>query len=137
MERARLGGIQFINSLPIEYALDRQIVTGPFTFTRLAPIELNRRVANKELDVSPFSSIALARHTNQVTVIPDFAISSHAGVKSVVLYSQRPIDELMSVPIGFMGKGETTPALLRILCNFRYGFEPRLTDRSSEAELLI
>ena len=137
MTKARLGGIRFVNSLPIEYALDNQIVTGPFDFFRSTPVELNRMMANHELDISPVSSIFLARNAADYLLIPDMAISSGSGVKSVMLFSRRPIEELMNISIGFNGKGETTPTLLRILCNFRYGFEPRIVPQSTEAELVI
>jgi len=136
-ETARLGGIQFANSLPIELALEKKIITGPFDFFRLIPVELNRRMANAELDVSPVSSIFLARKPDELALIPDFAISSRSGVKSVLLFSEQPIQELMGVPIGFSGMGETTPTLLRILCNFRYGFEPKIVPESTQAELVI
>ncbi len=90
------------------------------------PAELNWGLLAGEIDASAVSSFWYAEHSEDLTLLPDLSISSESGVRSVLLFSRKPIESLSSAVIYTTPKGRSTPALLRILCQKRYGFIPRL-----------
>jgi len=64
-----------------------EIVTG-------TPAELNDLLVAGELDVSVISAVEYARHAKHLVLLPDLAISCDGPVRSVMLFSKRPIWEL-------------------------------------------
>ncbi|MGH7198028.1 MAG: menaquinone biosynthesis protein [Candidatus Omnitrophota bacterium] len=127
----RLGSIAFINSLPVDLGLRSGAVPCPAELVRGTPAELNRALLNKELEVSPVSALWYAEHQRDLLLLSDLSISSESGVESVLLFSKYPLTELKGKKIAVTGKGRTTPALLEIICQLRYGFKPFI-ERHSE-----
>ncbi len=121
----RLGSIEFVNSLPVDLGLgtaaplDAEIVSG-------TPAKLNDLMQAGALDVSAVSVFWFARHAEDLLLLPGLSISSESGVQSVLLFSRHPWKELKGARIVVTGKGRTTPALLEILCRFRYDFTPMI-----------
>ena len=122
--KLRLGSISFINSLPVDLGLisgkvgsDCEIITG-------TPAALNEKILKKEIDISPVSTLWYAEYQDQLLLLPDLSISSESGVESVLLFSRFPIKLLKGRQIAVTRQGRTTPALLEMICRFRYGFRP-------------
>ncbi len=123
----RLGSIGYINSLPVDWGLlsgavplNAEMIQGP-------PALLNAKLGKGELDLSPVSAFWYAQNQADLAVLPDFAIGSRSGVLSVLLVSRQPLSRLgEGARVAFGGEGRTTPALLEILCRFRYGVRPRI-----------
>ncbi|HTL70806.1 MAG TPA: cyclic dehypoxanthinyl futalosine synthase [Candidatus Eisenbacteria bacterium] len=136
MPRLRLGSIEFINSLPVDLGLggasplDAEIVRG-------TPSALNDLMLAGSLDVSAVSAFWFARHAADLVLLPGLSISSESGVQSVLLFSRHPWKELKGTRITVTGKGRTTPALLEILCRFRYDFTPKVDYSPSALEDVV
>ena len=122
----RLGRIAFINSLPVDAGILTKQIACAAELTAGTPAECNARLTGAELDLGPVSSLWYAQHQKELLLLPDLSISSESGVRSVLLFSRRPISELAGTPIRIKPYGRTTPALLEILCRERYGFIPLL-----------
>ncbi len=128
----RLGRIGYINCYPVYGAIDRghealagELITG-------APSELNDLLVAGELDVSVISAIEYARHSRDLVLLPDLAVSCDGPVRSVALFSRRPVSELADRTILVSASSRTSVALLDLLCRHRWRIQPRLAQVRAE-----
>ena len=124
----RLGNIDYSNCYPIHGpVLERnrpdwlEVVDGP-------PSDLNRRLANGELDVAPGSSIELARHSREYGALRGLCIGSAGRVESIIFVSRLPLRELAGRTVALPTASATSRCLLRILLEVRLGVEPVWVD---------
>jgi chorismate dehydratase len=125
MGKLRLGRIDFLNVLPVYYPLEAGIITNPFAIVRGVPSELNELAANGALDMSPVSSIEYARRAELYHIVPDLSINSAGEVKSVLLLSRMPVDQLTGKTVLASSQSHTSVGLFKVLCRLRYGVTPR------------
>jgi chorismate dehydratase len=121
----RIGWIDYANCTPIFTALTRHFGCDGYTFVKGVPAELNAMLAKGLIDVSPSSSIEYALHADRYCLLPGLSISSIGPVKSVLLFSRRPIEELHTCTIGLTAESATSVALLKILLAKQFGFTNR------------
>lgn len=120
----RVGRIGYMNVAPVYYGLDNgrrpawmETVSGPPSF-------LNRSLADGELDISPVSSAAYARHPEDWVLLPGLSISCFGEVMSVLLVSRHPFEDLDGKTVLLTEESATAAALLRLLFS-RKGLRPR------------
>jgi len=119
----RLGRISFLNVLPIYYPLESGILSHPFAITAGTPADLNRLMVSGALDMSVVSSIEYARYPDRYLILPDLSISCRGPVQSVLLLSQRPLEQLGGRTILITSQSHTSVALLKILLTRQVGVE--------------
>lgn len=129
-----IGEISFLNCVPIFAMLRRSFADPDYRFVTGTPAELNRCLRLGEIDICPSSSIEYARNPDSYLIIPELSIASFGAVKSVLLLSPVPIEELHGAEIALTGESETSVVLLKILLARRYGFTNRF--RTAEPESL-
>jgi chorismate dehydratase len=111
----RVGRIPYANLVPIFHGLDTGGVPGEVSFIDGHPSDLNRRLREGELDVSPSSSIEYAVRPDRYLLCPGISISSLRRVMSVLLLSNGPLRRLPPDPIAVTGNSDTSITLLEIL----------------------
>jgi chorismate dehydratase len=135
----RVGRISALNMFPLYHHLER--AGGPqFAFTDGLPTALNRAVIRGDLDVSAMSSIAYARHADDLELVPVSCISADGAVDSILVFSTKPFDEIRSVAV--TPHSATSVALLRVLLGPEPSFRmlssaPRDALAAHDAVLLI
>jgi len=100
--------------------LSRQ-VPHDFEIVQDTPARLNHLLIEGELDISPISALQAAEHADEIFILPNLSISSESGVKSVLLFSKVPIEALGGKKVMLTVQGKSTPALLRMILEERYG----------------
>lgn len=135
----RLGSIAYANSLPVDLGLLKGAVAleGQTEIVSDVPSGLNARVLAGQLDVTPVSALHYAQNFMRLVLLPDLSVSSESGVQSVLLFSKKPIREIGNAVIRLTDQGRTTPALLRILLETRYGFKPLYAAGPSTSDLSL
>ncbi len=116
----RLGRIGYVNCYPVYGAMDRGIVAAPATLVTGTPNELNDRLADGRLDISVISAVAYAEHAGNLELLPDLAISSDGPVRSVLLLSRRPPQELNGARVLVSSSSRTSVLLLEELALGRW-----------------
>ena len=111
----RLGRIGYVNCYPVYGAMDRGIVAPPATLVTGTPNELNDRLADGRLDISAISAVAYAQHAAELHLLPDLAISSDGPVRSVMLFSRRPPQDLGGARVLVSSSSRTSVLLLDLL----------------------
>jgi chorismate dehydratase len=118
----RIGEISYLNCTPIFTVLRDYFEDSCYDFVRGTPAELNAKLRTGEIDLCPSSSIEYARNPESYLILPELSISSIGAVKSVLLFSRIPIEQLDGASIAITGESETSVVLLKILLSRRYSF---------------
>jgi chorismate dehydratase len=116
----RLGRIGYVNCYPVYGAIDRGLVAVPASLVTGTPAELNDRLADGRLDVSVISAVAYAQHAEDYELLPDLAISSDGPVRSVLLFSRRPPEQLDGARVLVSAASRTSVELLDLLARDRW-----------------
>lgn len=127
MKKTQVGHINFLNCLPLSYSFLKQQSDDLFTVTRGVPSELNYKITHDELDISPVSAIVYARNNEKLMLLPNLSISIEGAIRSLIIESKRPIEELDGAHIGLTAKSENTHCALKIILEKGYGIKPRYT----------
>lgn len=122
--RPKVGHIQFLNCLPLYYGLVKSCGLLDIELIKGNPTELNNLLINGELDISPVSSIEYARHHGSLVLLPDFTVSSDGEVKSIILLSCFPIEELSGKKIALTNTSATSQVLLKLILSRGYNVQP-------------
>ena len=111
----KIGRIPYINCYPVYGAIDRRVVPLSGTIVTGVPSALNRRMAEGTLDVSVVSAVEYARDARRYLLLPDLAISCDGPVRSVMLFSRTPAEELDGKRVIVSKSSMTSVALLELL----------------------
>jgi chorismate dehydratase len=130
--KPRIGSISFINSFPVDYALTRNVIPHEYSIHTGVPSKINRMIELRTLDIAPVSSLFYAQNAGDLLTIPQFSISSESGVKSVLLFSKKPIQLLQGARIAVTSQARSTPGLLKLLLSDRFKIEANLHPRDLE-----
>lgn len=132
----RLGRIPWINCYPVYGAIDRGLVPLEAEVITGTAAELNDLLAAGQLDVSVVSAVEYARNAAAYHLLPDLAISCDGPVRSVALFSRRPVHELDGAAVLRTASSRTSVLLLELLCRHRWRVRPRFaTVRAESADL--
>ncbi len=123
-EKLNLGRIGYLNVLPVYFPLESGIVSHPFTIIPGVPSFLNGLVAQGALDISPVSSIEYARRSSLYYIVPEISICSYGEVKSVLLLSRYPVEQLTGRRILVSSQSHTSVGLLKVLARMRFDIDP-------------
>lgn len=142
----RVGHIDYVNSLPLYDRLLSGYIKHDFEIVSDHPSVLNKLVSLGKLDLSPVSSIEYARHQEEYRLVRPFCINSRGAVYSVLLHSNRPIEQLNGCTIGLTVASATARSICKIILQNSFGFECSYIDvpivdagkmQGVDAELII
>lgn len=129
----RLGRIGYINCYPVYGAVDRGITPLPAELVTGTPSELNDLLAAGELDLSVVSAVEYARNARDYVLLPDLAISCDGPVRSVALFSRRPVGRLDGRTVLLTASSRTAVGLLDLLCRDVWKVHPHFAQARAEA----
>ena len=105
------------------------------------PARIHELVAGGHFDAALLPVASLPHFRGRVVPLGPYGIGCRGPVQSVQLFSGTPLGTLLhnQVPIYATPKSRTSVALLRVLCQSRYGVDPVFTEAypRAAAQLLI
>jgi chorismate dehydratase len=117
--RLRVGKIPFLNSEPFYLKLNQP----EFDVIELTPRELGRAARSGLVDAGLMSAADYFSLEESFELLGPFGLSAKREVKSVLLFSSRPIEELGGTQIDLTSQSSTSVRLLRILLEHKYGLQ--------------
>jgi len=120
----KLGYIDYLNCYPFYHHMFRKEPLENTVVVPRYPGELNLLMKDGQLDMSPISAGAYPEMQDSVILLPDFCLSSIGYVRSVVLQSKLPIEDLSGKRIGLTSASKTSMVLLKILLEKYYHLKP-------------
>jgi chorismate dehydratase len=133
----RIGRIPYINCYPVYGAIDRGVVSLGAELVNGVPTDLNRRMSTGELDISVVSAVEYARDSARYLLLPDLAISCDGPVRSVMLFSRRPANQLGSRKVLVSRSSMTSVALLELLFENVWHASPRFVPGDAEVRDVV
>ena len=117
----RVGTVPYLVARPLDCGLESE---PGIELTRNVPAELVRSLRDGALDVALVSSIELFRRPGY-SYLPDLAVAANGYISSVLMFHERPIEELRSVALDPASRAAR--ALLQIVLAER-GASPEWVD---------
>jgi chorismate dehydratase len=128
----RIGRIAYVNCYPVYGAVDRGVVKLDGELISGVPTSLNALMAAGSLDISVVSAVEYARDSGRYLLLPDLAISCDGPVRSVMLFSKRPVQELDGRRVLVSRSSMTAVALLELLFDHVWRAEPDFIPGDAE-----
>ena len=113
--KIRCGRIQYLNVLPIYYALENLFGENGFALVSGTPADLNARMHQGQVDAGSISAMEYGRHHQDYLLLPGLSISSRGPVGSVLLFSRVPAAELNGRTVLVSAASASGAALLKVL----------------------
>ena len=114
-----LGRISYMNVAPVYYGIDNGLKPDWLNIVSAPPSTLNEMMEKEELDISPVSSVAYAKHQDEWLLLPDLSIACHGRVMSVILVSKKPFEKLTNNKVIITDKSAAAAELLKLLFSIK------------------
>lgn len=123
-----LGRINYINTCPMYYPLQKQPLPSGLKIVDGHPSDLNAAMQQGNIDIGPVSSAYYARNSENLIILPDLSISCVKRVMSVILVSRYPLDNLSGKTIALTHASASGAMLLKLFLKQR-GITPTFETR--------
>lgn len=137
MSGLRLGQVEYINYLPVYYALEEGILPLEAELVKGSPTRLNRLFLDGELEVTSLSSIEYARNADRCLILPDLSISADGRVANILFFSKMPVTELEGKKVCLTETSATSVVLLKILFDHYYHVDVQFETAPSDFDRMM
>src|SRR5579859_3017184 len=107
-----ISAISYLNTAPLMWDFEHGNAGDSFKVTYTIPSQCARELQNGKADIGIIPAAAYASIPN-LSIIPGVAIASKQAVRSILLVSSRPIDQIRTVALD--SSSLTSAALARVL----------------------
>ena len=132
--KIRLSAVSYLNTKPFIYGLFRGELADEIELNLDIPSECARKLKAGEVDLA-LTPVAIIPELPQAWVVSDFCIGSTGTVKTVCLFSEKPMQEIKTILLDFHSR--TSVALTRILCEQYWHIQPELVHATEGFEKSI
>jgi chorismate dehydratase len=132
MARVRLGAVSYLNTRPLVYGLEP---SARFDVRFDVPSRCAALLHEGAIDVGLIPSIEYLRGPVPYRIAPDLSLASRGAVDSVALYARRPMHEVRSIAMDTCSR--TSVALVRVLCDRLFRFDPALEALGPDLEAML
>lgn len=101
------------------------------------PAILNRGMADGNIHVGALSSFAYAAASDRLLLLPDLSVSADGPVKSILLFSRMPVQNIGSGRIAVTNTSATSVNLLKILMNKAIGASPEYISADPDLNVMM
>jgi chorismate dehydratase len=139
----RISIVEYLNTAPLVRGFTHGPLKGKYELSFTVPSQCADALRSGAVDIAIIPAIEYQRIADLV-VLPNLSIASKKSVRSLLLISRKPIQDVQRIALDKSSR--STQTLTRILCRKRWGIEPdffeaepNLQDmlRSADAALLI
>ena len=114
----RISAISYLNTAPLMWDFEHGAAGKQFEITYTVPAQCAAEIANRTADIGIIPSFAYAT-IPALLILPGVAIASQNAVRSILLVSRRPLEEIRTVALD--SSSLTSVALARILFEKHWG----------------
>ena len=117
----RIGYMPYLNCEPFYFGINRE----GFEFKTLTPSAMTQSAREGKLDVGPVPLVACFQMEDTLVPVGDFCIATVEAAHSILLFSQRPIEEMEGGTFGITDETTTSVQLLKVLLHHKYHVKPK------------
>jgi chorismate dehydratase len=138
MARLRVSAISYLNTAPLMWDFEnppqRDELKREFDVSYTSPSLCANALRDGSADIGIIPVAAYASIPG-LLVIPNVAIAANGPVRSILLASKKPLDEIRSVALD--SSSRTSAALVRILFEFFYGRKPSFREAAPNLDKML
>ncbi len=134
MPKLRVGIVNFLNSKPLAWGFLKGHHADLFAPSYHPPALVARLLGQGNLDIGLIPSIEVQRIPN-LRVLPDMCVGAKQEVRSVVLVSRGPVEQIRRVALD--QNSRTSSTLVRILLRERWGLDPEYLHERPDPERML
>jgi chorismate dehydratase len=143
LKKLRISVVQYLNTAPLVHGFVYGPLKGKYELSFTIPSKCADDLRDGRAEVAIIPAIEYQRIENLV-MLPDLAIAARRRVRSLLIVSRKPIQEVTSIALDRSSR--STQALTRILCAEHWHIAPQCSEETlstpsmlehSDAALLI
>ena len=132
--KLRISIVQYLNTAPLVWGFTNGPLQGKYDLSFTVPSQCSEDLRTGRADIAIIPAIEYQRIDNLV-ILPDMAIASKQQVRSLLIVSKKPIEQVKSFALDRSSR--STQALTRILCAEKWKIAPSFFEASPDlAEML-
>jgi len=129
LEKIRVGIVNYLNTRPLIYGLQRPPVNEKIELVGDYPARLAQMLLNGEIDVG-LVPVAVIPQLPSSHIISDYCIGTEGEIASVALFSEVPMEEIKKIYLDYQSR--TSVALLKYLVKEYWGINPEFAEATDE-----
>jgi chorismate dehydratase len=130
----RISAISYLNTAPLMWDFEHGLASPEFEISYTVPSQCAAELARGTADIGIIPSAAYATLQN-LMIVPGVAIASKQPVRSILLVSHRPMDEIRTIALD--NSSLTSVALTRVLFEKFWGGQRTFTSSAPHLELML
>lgn len=134
MSKIRVGIVDFLNSKPLAWGFHKGHHADLFAASFFPPARVADLLREGALDVGLIPAVEVQRIPD-LEVLPDLCVAATHEVRSVLLVSRVPTEEIRRVALDLNSR--TSAALVQILLADRYGLQPEYVQAPPDPEAML
>jgi chorismate dehydratase len=125
----RIAASTYLNSAPLVYSFTQGFLRKKYDFIGdEAPSRCAAMLGAGQCEIALIPVVEFQRIPG-LRIVPEIAVASKKRVRSVLIASRRPLEEVRTLTLDPASR--TSQTLVKILFQRRYGFLPEFTERSA------
>jgi len=133
--KKKLGAVSFLNTKPLIYGIEKNLFPHNFHLTKAIPSALAVELNAGKLDVALIPSIAYAKNSPELQIVPECGIIAHGAVKSIRLYFNKNLKSIKSVAVDISSM--TSVVLTKILLAEKFEIKPELIAAMPDIDKML
>jgi chorismate dehydratase len=132
LKKIRVGIVDYLNTKPLIYGLQRPPVNERIDLIPAYPARLAEMLVNNEIDVG-LIPVAAIPDLPSWHIVGDHCIGAEGEIASVCLFSEVPMNEITTVYLDYQSRSSV--ALLKWLMKEYWGIAPEIVQATDESYL--
>ena len=129
MEKIKVGIVNYLNTKPLLYGIERAPVINSIELIRDYPSHIAGFLMDGSIDLG-LVPVAILPGLKEYHIVTDFCIGSDGPVASVCLFSDVPIEQIEEVLLDYQSR--TSVALAKLLLRDYWKISPKLIDTRTD-----
>lgn len=133
--KKRLGAVSFLNTKPLIYGIENNLIPHNFELIKAIPSSLAVELNAGRLDVGLIPSIAYAKNSPMLRIVPECGIIAHGAVNSIRLYFNKDLKKIQTVALDISSM--TSVVLTKIILAERYEIKPEFIAAHPDVKKML
>ncbi|HEY9167249.1 MAG TPA: menaquinone biosynthesis protein [Candidatus Kryptonia bacterium] len=133
--KKKLGAVSFLNTKPLIYGLEKNLFPHNFDIRKDIPSALAVLLGAGQLDVALIPSIAYAKHSPILRVVPECGIIAHDKVNSIRLYFNKDLANIRKVALDISSM--TSVVLTKVILAEKYEIKPEFVVAQPDVSRML
>ncbi len=134
-QKKKIGAVSFLNTKPLIYGIEKNLFPHNFQLEKAIPSQLALELNAGKLDAALVPSIAYAKNSPALQIVPECGIIAHGEVGSIRLYFNKNLKSIKSVAVDISSM--TSVVLTKILLAEKFEVKPDLIAAMPDIDKML